>query len=123
MRFLRLLNRFASSRGSVLTVHKLVCASTVEDTFSSASFGGITENNKLDKAAAAALDEDNGGIVWKIKRKALDELFGVNKTEFGDNGIKREEEESDECSDKVRFFALHNIGSIYVVVSVTHSIT
>ena len=87
----RQFNVFAHSRASSLTVYRLICSGTVEDNMvKMSSLLPRSDSEQLDPAALAA--EDNG-ILWSMKRKTLETLFGVGKggDEFGDNGIKREE--------------------------------
>ena len=87
---------FAHSRASSLTVYRLICSGTVEDNMVKVSSHLAMRG---DRAAAeqpdpAALAADDNGILWSMKRKTLENLFGVKGKggdEFGDNGIKREE--------------------------------
>ena len=97
----RLLGGFATSRGSTLVVHRLVCSSTVEDGFSRVAQKEDTNN----RIAPDAIEGDDNGIVWKFKRRTLEALFGaagvgVTPPIFGDNGIKKEDEETT-AGDKV----------------------
>ena len=105
---------FSHSRASSLTIYRLICSGTVEENLLKVS---SLLPRTAEKAAAAAdqeetatavsfTPEDNNGILWSVKRKMLESLFGMGKgvDEFGDNGIKREELLfADDCeSEKVR---------------------
>ena len=106
---------FSHSRASSLTVYRLICTGTVEENllkvFSllprTAEKSAATAADQEETATAVTFTpEDNNGILWSVKRKMLESLFGIGKgvDEFGDNGIKREELLfSDDCeSEKVR---------------------
>ena len=91
---------FSHSRASSLTVYRLICSGTVEDNILKVSslLPRTTEKDAAaardqQETAAAFAPEDNNGILWSVKRKMLESLFGMGKgvDEFGDNGIKREE--------------------------------
>ena len=100
---------FSHSRAAILTIYRLICSGTVEDNI-------LKVSSILPRAAEKAADQqeafapdDNNGMLWSVKRKMLESLFGMAwrgvDELFGDNGIKREEILfPDECeSDKVRF--------------------
>ena len=94
---------FSHSRASSLTVYRLICSGTVEDNILKVSslLPRTTEKDAAaardqQETAAAFAPEDNNGILWSVKRKMLENLFGgmggkAVVDEFGDNGIKREE--------------------------------
>ena len=88
---------FSHSRASSLTVYRLICSGTVEDNISKvSSLLPRTTSEKIgdhQENSSAFAPDDNNGILWSVKRKMLESLFGMGKgvDEFGDNGIKREE--------------------------------
>ena len=88
-----------------ITIHRVVSEGTLEDNISRVSF--------QDKVATEMKREN--GIVWKIKKQTLEDLFGVT---FGDNGISREEVEKVHSVHILKYTSTSN----YVIHIFVHSL-
>ena len=94
-------NIFSSTFSTKITIHRLVCSDSLEDNISRPALqakvlsemrecasNSSPANINSSEPAANANSEPKQHLLWRIKRRTLEDLFGCR---FGDNGIIDEE--------------------------------